>query len=341
MSNPRAPASGAPPCDAVKIKTVFLHATRACNLRCNYCYFSAAKPQPDEMSSDEFERFWPELVAIEPDKVVFTGGEPLLRRDIVDLLIGLRKSDPEHRVLRCLNSNGHGVTRDLAQELVGLVDEVRVSIDALMQRNDALRGKGNFASAIRALEVYRAVGFEPKALITVTAVSLPDLHALLDLLIGIGVGRININRFRSLGRGAETRELRVSAADYRSAVGKAIERVSSQSRLSIVDTVEQEHCGVGRFLNILPNGDVYPCHVLTLPEFRCGNIRDERLTAICRRNGLLDSLSSLQFGKLVYDEPKVSELKRLGACFADVYRQTSSLKVWSKRIPIIDQRLVR
>lgn len=43
-------------------------------------------------------------------------------------------------------------------------DEVRVSIDALEIRNDALRGAGNFAAAMRALEIYYSVGFEPKVL---------------------------------------------------------------------------------------------------------------------------------------------------------------------------------
>ncbi len=81
--------------------------------------------------------------------------------------------------MRCLNSNGHLVTKDLAQRLVGLADEVRVSIDALETRNDALRGAGNFAAAMRALEIYYSVGFEPKVLVTVTSQSLPDLEELI------------------------------------------------------------------------------------------------------------------------------------------------------------------
>jgi MoaA/NifB/PqqE/SkfB family radical SAM enzyme len=42
------------------------------------------------------------------------------------------------------------------------------------QRNDAMRGEGNFEAAVRALDAYCAVGFEPKVLITVTAHVLPD-----------------------------------------------------------------------------------------------------------------------------------------------------------------------
>ena len=106
--------------ETVSLRNVFLHVTKACNLRCEYCYFSASRPMPDEMTAEEFNRLWPDMVAIRPQKVVFTGGEPLLRPDILDLLRGLRDADPYHLVLRCLNTNGHLVTRELARELVGL-----------------------------------------------------------------------------------------------------------------------------------------------------------------------------------------------------------------------------
>ena len=112
---------------------------------------------------------------MKPQKVVFTGGEPLLRMDIMDQIRGLRDADPGHHVLRCLNTNGHLMTPELARNLVGLVDEVRVSVDALPERNDSLRGRGSFEAAMKALDDLHAVGFEPKALVTVTLISLPDL----------------------------------------------------------------------------------------------------------------------------------------------------------------------
>jgi MoaA/NifB/PqqE/SkfB family radical SAM enzyme len=69
------------------------------------------------------------------------------------------------------------VTAALAKALVGLVDEVRISIDGMQERNDRLRGKGNFAAAVNGLGTYYDAGFEPKALITVASVSMCDLYA--------------------------------------------------------------------------------------------------------------------------------------------------------------------
>ena len=84
---------------ALPVETVFLHVTKACNLRCPYCYFCASEPLTDEMRTDEFTRLWPDIVALRPRKVVFTGGEPFLRPDLLDLLHGLRRADPGRSVL--------------------------------------------------------------------------------------------------------------------------------------------------------------------------------------------------------------------------------------------------
>ncbi len=319
----------------VAVRNVFLHVARACNLRCDYCYFSASRPLPGEMTTAEMGRMWPDLVAVGPQKVVFTGGEPLLREDILDLLAGLRDADPGHRVQRCLNSNGHLVTPALA-DLVGLADEVRVSIDALPGRNDAHCGAGNFAAALAALDRYHTAGFEPKVLVTVTSATLPDLEDLLCLLAGRNITRVNLNLFRPIGRGRNQRFLMVEPEQVRAAVRRAWDRAfpGLPAPEEPSGPVSWANCGVGSFLNIMPGGDVFPCHVLNRPEFRCGNIRQDSLTEIRRRSGLLGRLQALDFGELARTEPRVAELTRPGACMGEVYAATRDLAVWGDNLPL-------
>jgi MoaA/NifB/PqqE/SkfB family radical SAM enzyme len=316
------------------IDTVFLHVTKACNLRCAYCYFSASEPLPDEMTSDELTRVWAGIVSVRPLKVVFTGGEPLLRSDIFELLSGLREVDRGHDIVRCLNTNGHLVTPSLARDLVGLVDEVRVSIDGLTERNDKLRGHGSFAAALQALEWLHAVGFEPKALITVTAVTAPDLTELLCLLFSKNITRINLNGFRPIGRGAGHHDWTPVPDDVRSAVLRAWARYYPDDPPPR-DPLRQAgciNCGVGSFLNIMPNGDVFPCHVLTQPEFRCGNLRRQSLADICAQNGLVGQLSRLDFAKLADRNHALGELRSI-SCMGNTYRATRSLAVWREHLP--------
>jgi MoaA/NifB/PqqE/SkfB family radical SAM enzyme len=336
---PGSPAERETPA-TVPLQNVFLHVTKACNLSCHYCYFSARKRLPDEMAIDEFWALYPQLVALRPKKVVFTGGEPLLRPDMLDLLRGLKAADPEHRVLRCLNTNGHRVTPHLAEQLVGLADEVRVSLDALRERNDALRGRGNFDAAVKALETYYAVGFEPKVLVTLHADGVADLEELLCFLFEKKITRVNLNGFRPIGRGSGHWEWRADPKAVQAAVNRAWQRCYPDRPLppNPIPIEEQTHCGVGKFLNILPNGDVFPCHVLTDREFRCGNVREQSLQAICRQSGLLGQLANLDFRELAQQDPQFAGLTRPGTCMGNVYAQTKSSPVWGKNLPILSDR---
>ena len=89
----------------------------------------------------------------------------------------------------------------------------------------------------------------------------------------------------------------------------------------------QFNCGVGTFLNIMPDGDVFPCHVLTDPEFRCGNVRHTSLLEICRRDRLLGALAALNFTELAVQEPQLKVLTAPETCFGMVYAQSKTLPI--------------
>jgi MoaA/NifB/PqqE/SkfB family radical SAM enzyme len=316
--------------EVVPIRSVYLHVTKACNLRCTYCYFSASNPLPDELSTKELVDLWPPLVSLRPEKVIFTGGEPLLRPDIVDLLRTFRDADVEHKVKRCLNTNGQLLGVNLLNQLVGLVDDIRVSLDALPERNDLLRGKGTFDVAMQTLQNCLAAGFSPKALITVTSVSLPDIEQVFSILLHHGITRMNFNHFRMIGRGQGRADLSVDPRGVELAVQRAWRATfpdSSNPPLN-QDQEMQSNCGVGSFLNIMPNGDVFPCHVLTNPEFRCGNLRRQHLLEICRGDGILGQLQNLDFNELWREDDALRPLARRGTCMGPVYHEHKSSPAW-------------
>jgi MoaA/NifB/PqqE/SkfB family radical SAM enzyme len=97
----------------------------------------------------------------------------------------------------------------------------------------------------------------------------------------------------------------------------------------------QSNCGVGSFLNIMPNGDVFPCHVLTGREFRCGNVQEQSLIEICRRSGLLGQLRELDFHAMAQADEQVAGLTRPGTCLGNVYAQTKGAAVWRKALPVL------
>jgi MoaA/NifB/PqqE/SkfB family radical SAM enzyme len=325
---------GEPEPSTVRLRNVFLHVTKACNLQCTYCYFSARTALPDELSTGEWRRQWSDLVRLQPDKVIFTGGEPLLRRDLLELLRSFKEADEDHRVLRCLNSNGHLIDPAMAESLVGLVDEMRISLDGFPGANDRARGAGNHAAAWTALDHLHDVGFEPKLLVTVTRESLPDLEEFLVRCLEKGYSRINLNLFRPVGRGADHPEWAVAAPDVRAKARSAWKRVHPEINLPLEPerTDQLMHCGAGRFINVMPNGDVYPCHVLSSPEFRLGSLRRDGLLAICSRAGLLGRLASLDFAELGRRDSEVGGLLQKHPCLGVAYDGTKHKGIWKSGI---------
>ncbi|MHA1208547.1 MAG: radical SAM protein [Candidatus Freyarchaeota archaeon] len=66
--------------------------TYACNLRCKHCYASAGKPLPNELSGEEALRVADELADAGVTAVAFSGGEPLMRKDLFDTMRRLREN---------------------------------------------------------------------------------------------------------------------------------------------------------------------------------------------------------------------------------------------------------
>ncbi|GAI51335.1 unnamed protein product, partial [marine sediment metagenome] len=90
----------------ISIKNIYIHITKSCNLHCKYCYFNAGKAMKKELYFSELLSLFKEIVSIGPKKVIFTGGEPLLRKDIFYLVNNFRNMLNGKRMNFCLMSNG-------------------------------------------------------------------------------------------------------------------------------------------------------------------------------------------------------------------------------------------
>ncbi len=107
--------------------------TDRCNLRCTYCMPPEGLdwlPKPDLLTAEEITR----LVAIGVERlgvteVRYTGGEPLLRRELVEIVAATTRLDPRPQV--SLTTNGIGLARLAAPLAEAGLDRVNVSLDTL------------------------------------------------------------------------------------------------------------------------------------------------------------------------------------------------------------------
>jgi len=256
------------------MKTAYIHVTNQCNCYCIYCYSNSGNKIKGELYGKEIIELASSLIDHDIGKIVFTGGEPFLRKDFVEILSEIKKLNFRY-VPICVNSNGSLIDEQMARNIVGIIDEIRISIDGTKEINDIIRGIGTYHEAISAFKALIKVGFEPIAAITISEKNYKSVPLLIEELSNNDVKRIKLSPLRSIGRAKANKE-EADTAKYFRYVRKAVENTSFN--YSTVDLgSEITHCGVGNFLNILANGDVYPCHVLCSECFRLGNIRTDSI----------------------------------------------------------------
>ncbi len=175
--------------------------TYACNLACRHCLSSSGRRDPAELSTAEAKAVIEELERMQVFYVNIGGGEPTVRPDFWELL----DYATERHVGVKFSTNGLKITPEVATRLAAAdYVDVQVSIDgATAEVNDAVRGAGSFAMAVRAMESLAGAGFGAfKVSVVCTRFNLTQLDALKALADRYGA-QLRLTRLRPSGRGAD------------------------------------------------------------------------------------------------------------------------------------------
>jgi cyclic pyranopterin phosphate synthase len=137
--------------------------TDRCNLRCFYCtpFEEQEKlPASEILRYEELLRLAGVAAAIGLRKIRVTGGEPLVRRGVVDFIRGLNRVPGLQEV--CLTTNGVRLA-ELAGDLYGTgLRHLNLSLDTLRrERYRDLTGRDNFLEVMAGLKEASALGFQP------------------------------------------------------------------------------------------------------------------------------------------------------------------------------------
>ncbi|HEY3534509.1 MAG TPA: GTP 3',8-cyclase MoaA [Pedococcus sp.] len=157
--------------------------TDRCNLRCRYCMPAEGLPwlaKPEMLSDDELVRVIGVFVGLGVRQVRLTGGEPLLRRSLVDVVRRIAAMEPRPRI--AMTTNGIGLDR-LAQPLADAgLDRVNVSLDTVDPKEFAdLTRRDRLHDVEAGLKAAATAGLAP---VKVNAVAMRGIndHSVADLL---------------------------------------------------------------------------------------------------------------------------------------------------------------
>jgi len=183
-----------------RVKPVFgvLETTLACNLRCRHCGSSAGAPAQGELSDAEVEGVLCQFADLGTVLMAFTGGEPLLRRNVLGLARTVRDLGMELSFL----TNGVAVNERIAREIARLEPAaVSVSIDGIGATHDAFRGvDGSFGRAVNALKLLDAAGAPHCMITTVVKSNIGELERIKELALELDVWTWQIQAGIPIGR---------------------------------------------------------------------------------------------------------------------------------------------
>jgi mycofactocin radical SAM maturase len=255
--------------------------TYACNLSCVHCLSSSGRRDPRELNTAQCQAVIDELERMQVFYVNIGGGEPTVRPDFWELV----EYATAHRVGVKFSSNGVKITPGIARKLAAsdYVD-VQISLDgATAEVNDAVRGAGSHAIALRAMRHLADAGFTGfKISVVVTRHNITQLDAFKAIADSFGA-QLRLTRLRPAGRGADVwDELHPSAQQQRGLYDWLLVHGSSvltgDSFFHLAGYGESlpglNLCGAGRVVCLIdPVGDVYACPFAIHDSFLAGSVR--------------------------------------------------------------------
>ena len=206
-----------------KKPVVVWNMTRRCNLKCVHCYAKALEEDgSDAISTEQGKAIIDDLSAYGAPVMLFSGGEPLVRRDLVELAHyatgkGMRA---------VISTNGTLITKEKARELksVGL-SYVGISLDGGEEVHDRFRKvPGSFKKALQGIENCQAEGLKVGLRFTINKRNAGEVPKLFDLVRDLEVPRICFYHLVYSGRGSELMKEDLDHAETRAVVDLIMDR---------------------------------------------------------------------------------------------------------------------
>jgi len=279
--------------------------TYRCNLACEHCYLDAGGSplvrtenfaDRSELGTDDCFRVIDEIAAFAPECLtILTGGEPLLRRDILEIV----RRAAERALWVVVGTNGVRITENVARRLAGAgARGLSLSLDALdADRHDRFRRvRGAWQNTVEGAEILNRTGLPFIVQTTAGSHNLGELEAIADFAHGRLAAKVwNLYFLVPTGRGQFVSD--ISPAQYDEVLASLFRIQRKYDGRMLVNAKCAPHyiktalehgapirtysggaggCPAGtHYMGIRPNGDVTPCPYL--PVF-AGTLRSASLT---------------------------------------------------------------
>jgi radical SAM protein with 4Fe4S-binding SPASM domain len=322
------------PAPRPRVEHLNLHVAKACNLRCRHCAVIDGYARGTQLRKEDLFRAIDQLAEMQGASVALSGGEPLLRRDLPELL-----HYAAGRLRVSLTTNGTLISDEIAAQLARAAATVEISVDgSCAEVHDRIRGPGAFEATMKGIERLAAAGIARniRFTTTLTKVNLGDLDAIISLAERLGVGGVRFSPVQPIERaerywdevGLTPDELRKAYRFLYRELGKREVEISGGFPGFVLDFAKGEQwCALGRTLALDPEGNLYPCQLFQHPDYRVGNIQEMSLQDAVESPELFETLRATASRKSAIEACTSCNWRNFcqGSCPASVHWQKGTL----------------
>ncbi|MBO5589087.1 MAG: putative heme d1 biosynthesis radical SAM protein NirJ2 [Anaerovibrio sp.] len=281
--------------------------TNACNMFCDHCYREAGCKAEEELSTEEAKTLLEQIARAGFKIMIFSGGEPLIRPDILELVsyatsLGLRS---------VFGTNGTLITLEMAQKLkdAGAMG-MGISLDSMDKKkhNEFRKFDGAWEGAVQGMRNCRAVGLPFQIHTTVMDWNNHELEAITDFAVAEGAVAHHFFFLVPTGRAKTIEAESLRAEQYEETLTRIMQK---QTEVDIelkptcapqfmriaaqmgIKTRFRRGCLAGTaYCIISPRGKVQPCAYLNM---ELGDVRETPFDEIWKNNEVLNTLRTLEY----------------------------------------------
>lgn len=265
-----------------KKPVVVWNTTRACNLNCIHCYARAVHQSHDrELTTEEGFNLIDDLATFGVPVLLFSGGEPLLRPDLIELT----KYAVSKSIRAVISTNGTLITEEKAMLLKNAgVSYVGISLDGLEHVNDHFRGvKGAFKKALNGIKNCQKVDLKVGLRFTINKLNIDQAPGIFDLAEKMNIDRICFYHLVYSGRGSNLIDHDLSHSETRKIVNMIMDRTKDMYDRGLkkeVLTVDNHADGPYLYLRMLKENNPRAGEVLELLKMNGGNSSGEGIGCV-------------------------------------------------------------
>jgi 12,18-didecarboxysiroheme deacetylase len=256
-----------------KKPVIVWNVTRRCNLKCIHCYAGSQNiDYPNELTTEEAKGVIADLAVFGAPVILFSGGEPLMRRDLTELL----EETVKRGIRAVISTNGTLITEEKARifKEIGL-SYIGVSLDGTKETHDRFRGvPGAYDASMKGIRLCKEAGIKVGLRFTINRYNVADVPAIFDIMEEEDIERCCFYHLVYSGRGSQLIHDDLSHEESRKVVDLIMERTRDLFDRGLpkeILTVDNHADGPYIYLRLLKEDPKRAAEVLELLEMNEGN----------------------------------------------------------------------